>query len=787
VHNALIQALAKVDRPGDICTAGDLPLTMPGLEVEGLGLLRLPLAERQARKLIKCCQQAPYGKGSKTLVDTAVRRVWELDAKHVHFTNPKWETLIDSILEVLQQQLGLEEKKLSAQLYKLLVYEKGSFFLPHRDGEKLDRMVATLVVVLPSAHEGGELIVSHNGRQHEFGFGGAASGHELSYAAFYADCQHEVRPLESGYRLCLTYNVTLAKSRGRKGITAPSHDAVVQEIEALLNAWRPAADTRKLAVTFDHRYTRKGFTPNSLKGVDQSRAEVLFEAAERAGCIAHLALVTLWQHGTAESDYDEYVHGWNHPYHWNRDWDEDEEDEDEEEDYRESGSQYEMGEIFDTSLLADCWFDREGRKIRFGEIPVHESEVVSQSAWDADDPTEEEFEGYTGNAGMTLERWYHRAAVVIWPRTEHFAVLCGAGTDAAIAGLQSMVQRLKRSSKARREILRGECREFGAGIIDTWRADGERLYRATSETSDRNSFPGLLCELGDPELIRRFLAEVVAADGSIQLDPPFVKFCKQRGWSEFEAELLSVIEASTEETLVRNAELVHLICRQRDKNTERVALCNRLCESLAAAVQALDGRPSKDTWRVRQIDRVALLVSSVNAMLVIDTPAPLNSLIEHALDNRRLYQLTDTHLASIFALESRLGRLAKPNKAILHWLAACRQELERRTAMPPVEPQNYRRPSRLPCNCADCRQLSRFLADTQQREARFPLRKERRQHLHGIIDDNKCDLTHVTERRGRPYTLVCTKTNASFQRASQIYKRDTDNLSRIVNLYERLA
>ncbi len=249
------------------------------------------------------------------------------------------------------------------------MYEKGSFFLPHRDGEKLDRMVATLVVVLPSAHEGGELIVSHNGRQHEFGFGGAASGHELSYAAFYADCQHEVRPLESGYCLCLTYNVTLAKSRGRKGITAPSHDEVVREIEALLTGWRPTADTRKLVVTFDHRYTQKGFTPNSLKGVYQSRAKVLFEAAERAGCIAHLALVTLWQHGTAESDYEEYVHGWNHPYHWNRDWDEDEEDEDEEEDYRESGSQYEMGEIFDTSLLADCWFDREGRKIGLAKFP----------------------------------------------------------------------------------------------------------------------------------------------------------------------------------------------------------------------------------------------------------------------------------------------------------------------------------------------------------------------------------------------------------------------------------
>ena len=216
MHDALIHALATVDRPGNFCMAGDLPLTMPGLVVEGLGTLRLPLGKAQARKLIGCCHQAPYGKGTQTLVDTAVRRGWGLDAEQIEFTNPRWELLIESIVDEMRLQLGLEAHKLTAHLYKLLVYEKGSFFLPHRDGEKLDRMVATLVVVLPSEHKGGELIVSHAGKQHELSFAGAASGREVSYAAFYADCEHEVKPLESGYRLCLTYNVVLAKSRGKK-------------------------------------------------------------------------------------------------------------------------------------------------------------------------------------------------------------------------------------------------------------------------------------------------------------------------------------------------------------------------------------------------------------------------------------------------------------------------------------------------------------------------------------------------------------------------------------------
>jgi len=399
VYDTLIQALAEVDRPGDICTSSDLPLTMPGLVVEGLGMLRLPLGESQAQELVARCRQAPYGKGTETLVDTAVRCVWELDSKYVQFTNPKWTLLIDSIIGEVQEKLGLELRKLTAHLYKLLVYETGSFFLPHRDGEKLDRMVATLVVVLPSAHEGGVLIVSHDGHQHEITFSGAALGHELSYAAFYADCQHEVRPLESGYRLCLTYNVTLAKSRGRKGVTAPSYEPVVDKISSLLVDWRNSPDPQKLAVPFDHRYTRDGLSLDALKGVDRSQAEVLFDAAQRSDCVAHLALITLWQHGTAESDWDEYTYRRNRSYHSWSDYDEDDD---------ESGdkgtSEYEMGEILDTSLSADHWSDGQGKKVLFGRIRLDETEIVADVMLDAGDPSEEDFEDDTGNGGVTLER-----------------------------------------------------------------------------------------------------------------------------------------------------------------------------------------------------------------------------------------------------------------------------------------------------------------------------------------------------------------------------------------------
>ena len=144
-------------------------------------------------------------------------------------TNPDWDRFIEETVGKVQEELGLEKQKLESHLYDLLLYEPGSFFLPHRDGEKLDRMVATLVVVLPSSYEGGELVVRHDGQERTIDFGGPSGDpFHIHYAAFYADCEHEVRPLRKGYRLCLVYNLTLAKSK--KSPSAPRDSEHIERI-----------------------------------------------------------------------------------------------------------------------------------------------------------------------------------------------------------------------------------------------------------------------------------------------------------------------------------------------------------------------------------------------------------------------------------------------------------------------------------------------------------------------------------------------------------------------------
>ena len=54
-------------------------------------------------------------------------------------------------------------------------------------------MFGTLVVQLPSDYSGGQLVVSHGGKEKVFDFSGIKGCTNFHFAAFYADCQHELK------------------------------------------------------------------------------------------------------------------------------------------------------------------------------------------------------------------------------------------------------------------------------------------------------------------------------------------------------------------------------------------------------------------------------------------------------------------------------------------------------------------------------------------------------------------------------------------------------------------
>jgi len=64
-------------------------------------------------------------------------------------------------------------------------------------------MFGTLVICLPSEHEGGDLALKHGGITKAF----KSSAAQPAMFCWYSDVSHEVLPVTSGYRWVLTFNL----------------------------------------------------------------------------------------------------------------------------------------------------------------------------------------------------------------------------------------------------------------------------------------------------------------------------------------------------------------------------------------------------------------------------------------------------------------------------------------------------------------------------------------------------------------------------------------------------
>ena len=105
-------------------------------------------------------------------------------------------------------------------------------------------MFGSLVVVFPTLHDGGALLLRHRGQEWTFDSGkalAAADQPSIGYVAFFSDIEHEVTPVISGHRVTLTYNLYFeddvddyANKAVSKRLTLPNKGAFREAFTALL-------------------------------------------------------------------------------------------------------------------------------------------------------------------------------------------------------------------------------------------------------------------------------------------------------------------------------------------------------------------------------------------------------------------------------------------------------------------------------------------------------------------------------------------------------------------------
>jgi predicted 2-oxoglutarate/Fe(II)-dependent dioxygenase YbiX len=731
------------------------------LQVEGIGRVRFPLTPAKARKLIELGQPARFGRGAETLTDADVRDTWEIPKGLV---SAVWnDASLTDILTTVKDELGISHRaELTAELHSFLVYEPGQFFLAHQDSEKDDSMIGTLVVTLPSSYTGGELVV---GRDEELkAYRGSRSA--LSLVAFYADCRHEVLAVKSGYRITLTYNLLLRGDTSR-----PQGEAgTIAELTSLLREHFATAAPRyyggpatevpqRLVYLLDHEYTPRALSWSRLKGADADRVSLLRAAADVAGCETILALADIrTQHGASAYDPYEYRGGWRQ----DDDYGDDEDAPDGE------PRNLEIHGLIDSEVALTHWTGPDGARLEETSVSVAAREVCTSTPTDVLKPTDSQYEGYMGNYGNTLDRWYHRAAVVVWPRPLAFANRAEPAPVWALEQLTAMAS---------------------DGDVPGARAAASTLtpfWDTTVRSRRRPADKGGISELFGSAL-RAGLAVADAASAMMLVRP----FCVE---DLTVAEVSSLLELIT---CYSQSWTMELLGTWSDANRrvwpyggwERPQWIADWLPSVCARLHAAGGTGTVAAqhlldlgwqWTERAIrsalggslpsqrdqqltalgEPLAALLSAAGAIGAVSTANTISHYVRKQDDSVAALEMSALRAAAALSSGKRAPR-ANPDFGVL--ADDCAARLRSRLDRPFRAHDDWS--IELPadgCTCELCVVLRRFLADPSRRSFEWPLAQERRHHVHSRIDGAELPVTHVTRRQGRPYTLVLTKTDALF-------------------------
>ena len=684
-------------------------------------------------ELVAIAEAAPYGRGEETLVDRDVRRTWQVDSARVRIGGRHWEKTLGELVADVALGLGVSGP-LAADFYKLLVYDAGSFFVDHRDTEKVPGMFATMALVLPSTHGGGELVVKHAGREVALDLH-PEDPSEIGFAAFYADCVHEVRPVTTGFRLTLVYNLRFVdRSRPLK---APDYRAEQLRVAEALRNWASAEDEPdKLILPLEHAYTPAELSFGALKGADAGVASVLIKAAAEADCDLHLALVSIEESGSAEHT----------GYYGRRGWGRDEDDE-----------EFEVAEVFDRALILSEWRRPDGGEAGFDDFPFAEDELCPPDAFEDLAPDEEHFHEATGNEGASFERTYRRAGFVLWPAARRLAVLNQAGLRTTLPHLEDLTARWETSGASIQSSLWREADELSGHMLRSWPRSSWRR----DDDAEAGRMLDLQVRLGNVKRIDEFLAEL-SAEGHYA--------ASDNGAIVRAAALLPPARAT--ELLVgivrRNAPAHLSACG--DLLLRSVAAPMGAMGDLgrigAALIDAMPGDPTKreevDPWTRPTSVRPGFVVDLLTATSRIDAGLAARA-IERLLAWPKTYGPDDVLTPAALALAKLAESKSWPAAARLR--EASLDHLRRRIALPLEAPRDWTRANPLKCTCADCRALGAFLVAPDQQQWRLKAAQDRRSHVEQNVRSAACDLDLTTERRGSPHTLVATKNEASYRAA----------------------
>ncbi|CAG8978430.1 hypothetical protein HYALB_00013248 [Hymenoscyphus albidus] len=248
--------------------------------------------------------------------------------------------------------------------------------------EKTPGMFATLVIALPSKHEGGAVKVTHAGQSRVF---------ETSK---FSEYEASRVGLSIG---TLTYNL-VHETLDSKELAAGS-DVSLVKLRTIFDSWKASLEdsanrAMPIATLFEHQYTDASLHFDGLEGKDKRVSSLLRQVCEEFGFCMYLA------------NFEKNIEGGceDHDYVGNR-------------------GVHEIDDLIEerTELLKIVDLDgtQVGKNLKFDD-ESHFAEPFKDLA-----PDGEDYSGLTGNEGVSTTHFYRRTVAIIMPRRHRIDFFLG--------------------------------------------------------------------------------------------------------------------------------------------------------------------------------------------------------------------------------------------------------------------------------------------------------------------------------------------------------------------------
>ena len=272
VDELLNDVFNSVDFEGNFGTTGRVEFdkcNLPRVNVEGFGRLSWPINNYQIEPLRNVMEKTPFGKGS----DEKPRTALHIDGSKLEIDNS-----FDYLVKIVTNQLGIKENDIKVRLNKLVLYEGEEAFNWHLDTKKSKNSIGSLLIHLPSYHEGGELSIKHEGilmtskdnqKEREDGF---------FYSAFYSDWFLKINPIGKGQRFFLLYDLILndfSETICISNANLVARNAIYNTFVDILR------DKSRVIIPLDHKYSDNNRC--ILKGQDRKKLSLLQNIRDENG------------------------------------------------------------------------------------------------------------------------------------------------------------------------------------------------------------------------------------------------------------------------------------------------------------------------------------------------------------------------------------------------------------------------------------------------------------------------------------------------------------------------